>query len=356
MGELSDGAILAAIGLCGGLALGLAARIGRFCTLGAIEDALYGGDTNRLRMWAAALGASVILAHLAAAGGVADFETSIYNALAWNPVASVTGGLLFGYGMALAGNCGYGALARLGGGDLRSLVIVIVAGLAAAATLGGPLASTRATLFASDPAGDPNMRGMAADLSQIIGAPPLVFAIAIGGALLALAFSSAQFRQDRRSAIWAFVVAAAVVSGWIGTSWMAATSFEDVRAGSHTFTAPLAETLFYLMTSSAGGLSFAVGSVTGVLAGACLGSIQKGHFRWEACDDPRELGRQILGAACMGVGGVVALGCSIGQGLTAFSALAWSAPVTLACIFVGAAIGLRQLIQGLPGFVPGGAP
>ncbi|MGR3692652.1 MAG: YeeE/YedE thiosulfate transporter family protein, partial [Sagittula sp.] len=71
-----------------------------------------------------------------------------------------------------------------------------------------------------------------------------------------------------------------------------------------------------------------------------------GHFRWEACEDPRELRRQIFGAALMGGGAVVALGCSIGQGLSAFSVLAFSAPVTFASIFAGAAFGLRQLIVG----------
>ena len=91
-----------------------------------------------------------------------------------------------------------------------------------------------------------------------------------------------------------------------------------------------------------------VGSVAGVLVGALIGSLRLRQFRWESCDDPRELRRQIIGASIMGVGGVIAFGCSVGQGLSAFSALAWSAPVTLIAIFIGAAIGLRQLIEGLP--------
>ena len=85
----------------------------------------------------------------------------------------------------------------------------------------------------------------------------------------------------------------------------------------------------------------------GVIAGAFAACLAKGHFRWEACDDPRELRRQILGAFIMGVGAVTALGCSVGQGLSAFSVLAFSAPVALAALFLGAAIGLRQLITGL---------
>ena len=104
--------------------------------------------------------------------------------------------------------------------------------------------------------------------------------------------------------------------------------------------------MLYLMTSSGRSLSFGVGSVIGVLVGAFAGSVIKGHFRWEACEDPRELKRQIGGAVLMGVGAVVALGCTVGQGLSAFSVLAYSAPVTAAAIFAGAALGLRQLISG----------
>jgi uncharacterized membrane protein YedE/YeeE len=100
------------------------------------------------------------------------------------------------------------------------------------------------------------------------------------------------------------------------------------------------------MTSSGSSISFGIGSVVGVIIGAFIGSVIMGHFRWEACDDPRELRRQLLGAFLMGVGAVIAVGCSIGQGLSAFSVLAHSAPITLASIMVGAAVGLRQLILG----------
>ena len=104
------------------------------------------------------------------------------------------------------------------------------------------------------------------------------------------------------------------------------------------------------MTSSGQGLTFSIGSVLGVLAGAVVGSLSKGQFRWEACDDPGELGRQILGGVLMGVGGVFAVGCSVGQGLSAFSVLAHSAPVAVLSIAVGVAVGLRQLMRG---FAPG---
>ena len=145
---------------------------------------------------------------------------------------------------------------------------------------------------------------------------------------------------------WGVVVGLAVVSGWAGTQWLHDTGFDELPVVSHTFSAPIGETMIYTMTASGSYLSFGIGSVTGVLAGAFAGSLVKGHFRWEACEDPRELRRQILGAFLMGVGAVTALGCSIGQGLSAFSVLAWSAPVTFAAILAGCAFGLRQLISG----------
>ena len=152
--------------------------------------------------------------------------------------------------------------------------------------------------------------------------------------------------RSGRAIVWAAAVGLAIVSGWWGSHWVIQSQFSYLPVVSHTFSAPLGESLLYLMTSSGGGLSFGVGSVTGVLAGAFAGSLIKDHFRWEACEDPRELRRQILGAVLMGFGSVLALGCTIGQGLSAFSVLAISAPVTFVAIFIGAAIGLRQLITG----------
>ncbi|MFK7942323.1 MAG: YeeE/YedE family protein [Paracoccaceae bacterium] len=330
------------IGLLGGLVLGLAARRGRFCTLGAIEDALYGQDWDRIRMWGLALAVAILGTFVSAHLGMVDISESLYARQGWNPVASILGGLIFGYGMAIAGNCGYGALARLGGGDLRSLVIVIVTGVSAYLIQLGPLAPLRVYLF---PAADPGKsHGYAHFIGENFGFAPLVPAVLVAAGLAAVALVG--LRAKPREMFWGAMVGLAITSGWIGTSLLAEHSFDVVVVESHSFTAPLGETLLFLMTGSAGGLNFAVGSVTGVVLGALLGSISKGHFRWEACDDPGELGRQILGGFLMGIGGVLALGCSVGQGLTAFSTLAFSAPFVLAAIVAGAALGLRQLIQG----------
>ena len=340
-----DGNVSALAGLFGGILLGLAARLGRFCTLGAIEDFVYGGSDLRLRMWVLAIGAAILGSFGLLALGAVTPEKSFYLALVWSPVASIVGGLIFGYGMAMAGNCGYGAVARLGGGDLRSFVIVVVMGITAAATIAGPGAYLRVFLF-PQPALAAEPQGVAHWLGGLTGAPIWAIGCLIGVALIVAALSSAAMRADRAAIFWSFIVAGAVVSAWAATSWIAAHGFDGTPVIAHSFAAPVGETIFYIMTASGQTLSFAIGSVVGVWTGAFIGSLIKGHFRWEACEDPRELRRQIIGAAMMGAGAVIALGCSIGQGLSAFSLLAFSAPVTFLAIFAGAWIGLRHLVEG----------
>jgi len=153
-------------------------------------------------------------------------------------------------------------------------------------------------------------------------------------------------RQSFSFIFWGAIVGLAIASGWIGTNWVANTGFANEPIETHTFTAPVGDTLFYLMTASGNTLSFSVGSIAGVIIGAFIGSIFKGHFRWEACEDPRELKRQISGAVFMGVGAILAVGCSIGQGISAMAVLAYSAPIALISIFIGAKLGLAFLIEG----------
>lgn len=343
---LSEFQLVALIGLVGGVFLGLAARLGRFCTLGAIEDALYGGSTLRLRMWGVAVGASVLGSFALMQIGWLDGTKTYYLSITWMPLASVIGGLIFGYGMALAGNCGYGAIARLGGGDLRSFVIVLVMGVSTFIVLSGPLAPLRAALFPQTPVTTQTPPGVAHQLGALTGLSVTGIGMGIGALILIASASYRPLWQHPKYLVWSLAVAVGVLIGWAGTNWVAQNGFEDLPVVSHSFAAPLGDTILWWMTGSARPLSFAVGSVAGVWAGAFIGSLIKGHFRWEACEDPRELRRQITGAALMGAGAVIAIGCSIGQGLTAFSVLAFSAPVTFASIFAGAAFGLRQLIVG----------
>lgn len=344
---ISDNALVAFIGMASGLLLGLAARLGRFCTMGAIEDLLYGRNDTRMRMWILAIGLSVTGSFTLMATGLLAPELSFYLSIRWVPLASIIGGLMFGYGMALAGNCGFGSIARLGGGDMRAFVIVLVLGMSAYFVMSGPLAPFRAMIIEEEDV-VPGERppGIAHLLAEMTGGSVALIGIVLGLLITVNALASRRFLGNPKAIFWSAVVALAIVSGWAGSYMVATHGYADMPVVSHSFSAPVGESLLYAMTGSARAPSFAVGSVAGVILGAFIGSLIKGHFRWEACEDPRELRRQIIGAALMGAGAVLALGCTVGQGLSAFSVLAFSAPVTFLAIFAGAAFGLRQLIEG----------
>jgi hypothetical protein len=344
MESLPYGAMAALVGLVGGVVLGLAARLGDFCTLGALESAIYGQDQKRLRLWGIVLGVAILGTQFGGLAGWIDLSATFYHTITWNPLASIFGGLIFGYGMAMAGNCGFGALVRFGGGDLRSLVVVVVMGIFGFVALSGPLAPLRTALFPQPEATGP--QGILHDLTGLSGLPAPIFIAVFGLAAFGWALSHAPLRARPDMIAWGVAAGLAVVWCLAGTTLVHDLSFGEIGVEGPSFTAPVGRTLIFLMTSTAGGITFSVGAVVGVMAGALLGSTIRGMFRWEACEDPRELGRQVGGAVMMGVGGVIAMGCSVGQGVTGLATLAWSGPVTLAAIGLGAWLGLRQLIGG----------
>ncbi|MGI3185076.1 YeeE/YedE family protein [Nioella aestuarii] len=343
MPEISDAGLAALIGLATGIILGIASRIGQFCSLAAIEDATFGGNDNRLRMWGIALAVAVLGSHLMMAAGLLNPE-DVHYLSAWTITGAIVGGLMFGVGMALAGNCGFGALARIGGGDFRSGVVVVTMGIAAYATISGPLAQLRLALFPNQTSETPS--GIAHLIETGTGLPPLATAAIVAAILTGLALRGTDWSQFRVHAIWATIVGLTIAGTWGLMQWLNFHSFDAIPVVDHTFAAPIGETILYAMTSSGSALTFGIGSVVGVVAGAFLGNTRLGHFRWEACDDARELGRQLVGASMMGVGAVLAGGCSIGQGLSAFSVLSVSAPIALISIYAGARIGLHFLIYG----------
>ena len=340
-----DGALLAlAAGFGGGVVLGLAARMARFCALGAIEDAIYGGEWLRARMWALAAAVAMAGAFALEAAGAVDLTETRYLATAWVPLASIAGGLAFGYGMALVGTCPYGALARLGGGDLRSLLMALVIGVSGYAAGSGVLAAARMEIFPVERVGPGAPQGLAHALEALAGIPAPAVGLTLAAALAWIALSDGSLLAAPRRLAWSAAAGLAIVSGWAATAWIARTSFTPVAIESHSFVAPTGETVLWLMAATGTAPGFAVGSVGGVVVGAALGALWRGEFRWEACDEPRELRRQILGAALMGVGGIVAVGCTVGQGLAATSTFAFSAPEVVCSIIAGAWAGLRALI------------
>lgn len=340
----SSGGLAGWAGLLVGLLLGSSARLGDFCTLSALETAMLGHDFRRLHIWGIALGVAILATHLADGAGLIDMDRTIYHAIAWNPAASIGGGLLFGYGMAMAGNCGFGALIRAGTGDIRSIIIVVVLGIACYFTLSGPLGPLRDLVFPQQPAAGPN--GIAIALAAATGLPAAWFAAALAAGLIVAGLRHPRVRGSALTLACAAGVGLSVTLAFVATTMLSDGGLGGNTIEGPSFTAPVGRAILYLMTATGMLPSFSTGLVFGTLFGAMLASVLQRSFRWEACDDPRELGRQLGGAVLMGVGGVIAMGCTIGQGLTGFATLAWSGPVTLAAIALGAYGGLLQLVRG----------
>lgn len=348
MFDLPSSAVVVLAGGAGGMVLGLAARLGRFCTLAAIEDSIYAGDRRRLRMWVLAMAVAISGTTLISALDLVDITRSFYHRQPVNIAAWIAGGLMFGIGMALCGTCAFGSLVRAGGGDLRAFTVCLLLGISSYMAVGGPTALLRVAIF--DPLALPGdavpwrtLIDAAGGLGGFGGWASLcVLVVAMTGWSLA----AQSFRAAHVNIVWSIVVGMVIASGWLATGWVEGDPFEQQQLRSHSFSLPPGQTLIFIMTMSGGAISFAIASTLGVVAGSFAGALIRREFRWEAADDAREMRRHILGALLMGTGGVYAGGCTIGQGLTAVSVTAFSAPIVLLAIWIGAWLGLTYLMEG----------
>ncbi len=344
---LSPSTMAFACGLAAGAVLGVAGRAGRFCTLAMLEDAFFGSDFRRLKSFALAASVALLATQALAAFGIVDLSRSIYLTASIGLGGAIIGGLMFGVGMALVGTCGFGTLVRVGGGDLRAIVVFLVLGLSALATMRGITGMLRLTLI--EPLSLRLPEGSTQTLTSLLGAGSAMRAIlvvAIAAALAVWALADGRLIRSPRLLASGLAVGAAIAFGWFATGWLADDEFDPARVSSLTFVAPLGDAILYIATFSGARLNFGIGSVAGVIAGSFAAAMLAHGFRWEACDDARELKRHMTGALLMGIGGIMSLGCTIGQGLSAFSTLAISAPVTMAAIACGARLGLEFTMTG----------
>ena len=332
-------------GFFGGALLGLASQAGRFCTHGAIEDVVLGGDSRRLRM--AFLGLALAMAALFALSGIGlvSLETAPLLARPLPLLSVAIGSLLFGIGMALVGTCAFGALARTGSGDLGGMFVAGVVGVTGYSMASGFLRGWMDPLLLTPPPTE-NAAGIAHAVAAQTGLPTALVGMAIAGALAAYVLSDRDFRSEKQFIAWGVVLAIAITSGWLATGIEAQSGFAEVVAGSHSFVRPLGDTVITFMTGPTGQSGFGIGAVLGVVAGGAMGAALRGTFNWQACDDARTFKRQFFGAVLMGIGGILAFGCTIGQGFTAASALAWSAPVAMTGMFIGSWYTLQWMVHG----------
>lgn len=349
MDGIDIGWLLAGGGLMVGAIMGAVARSEHFCTLSALERRWYAGDSAGLRSWMLAAAVAIAATQALMLSGMIDLSSSFYLSPAFGLTGAIIGGLAFGFGMALVGTCAFGALVRLGGGSLRSLVVLLVLGLSALAAQRGLVAQGRIHLvdnLALDLgfAGDQSAGGVASALAgHDLHAAVAVLVVA---GLLAWIFSDRGFLARPRRLLPGIVIGLAIPAGWLITTWAAAHAFTPVQLEAGSFVVPVGDTIMQFATFTGVLPDYGVGLVVGVALGAAIVAWRRRDVRWEACDDARELSRHILGAFLMGTGGVFAMGCTIGQGLSAASVLALSAPVAVVSIAVGARLGLAWLLEG----------
>lgn len=346
---LTPNIIACICGLGAGAVLGFAGRAGRFCTLAMLEDAFFGSDTTRLKSFALAASVALVTTQVLAATGFVDLSQSIYLTQSVPLGGAIFGGLMFGVGMALVGTCGFGTLVRIGGGDLRAIVVYLVLGMSALAAMRGLTGSLRIALI--NPLSLSLPEGTTQALDSLLasmfgpGARTIVvglFAAGLGGWSLA----DGKLMKSPRFLLSGLAVGLTVAFGWFATGWLGNDDFNPVRVASLTFVAPLGDSLLYIATFSGSSVDFAIGSVAGVVLGSFVAALLARGFRWEACDDARELKRHMIGALLMGTGGIMSMGCTIGEGLSAFSTLAVSAPITMVAIAGGARLGLEYTMTG----------
>ena len=339
----AGGFVLAAV-------FGFVANKTNFCTMGAVSDMLHMGSLGRLGAWVFAMGLAILGTQALDAAGLVDLAGAIYLTPNFGWLGYVVGGLAFGVGMTLAAGCGQRNLVRAGGGNLKALVVLLVLGITAYTTLRGLLGLLRINVFEA-----PNValdehgldgQGLATLLAPALGIESpetLRFALAVllGGGLIAFALSQSAFRRSFDNLLAGVVLGAVVTGGWFVTGYLGNDDFEPVPLESLTFIAPVGNAINYSMTFTGSTINFGIAAVLGMIAGSFARAVTSGTFRIETFSTRSEMVSHLAGGLLMGFGGVLALGCTIGQGVTGMSTLAAGSLIAVACIIFGSALTMK---------------
>ncbi len=341
-------------------AFGAVAQKVSFCTMGAISDIANFGDWRRMRMWLLAIAVAIAGAAALQVAGLIDLSKTIYTGARVPWASHLFGGFLFGFGMTLASGCGSKTLIRAGAGNLKSLVVLVFLGIAAYMTLKGAFAPLRANVL------DPIRLDLGAIGAPTSDLPAIVSALGIPAARLWLPFLAAvaialfvfanrDFRTTGELVLGGLVIGAVIVGGWYISAHVGYVAEDPAtleekfiatnsgRAESYSFVAPIAYLLelLFLWTDQSRIVTFGIAGVLGMMVGSGAMAIAQRSFRWEGFGSVEDVGNHIVGAVMMGFGGVTALGCTIGQGLTGLSTLAIGSLLTVGAIVVGCVAAIR---------------
>ncbi len=346
------------------MVFGVIAQRTHFCTMGAVSDIVNMGDWTRMRQWGLAVGVAMVGFGVLAYSGQIDPSKTLYTSNRWIWLSAAVGGGLFGFGMVLASGCGSKTLVRIGGGSLKSMIVFIVMGLAAFATLKGITAVLRVATVDKvgiDMASGTSLAQWAsASFGLTSPAAALACGLVLGGGLLAWAAMGKDFMNvDNLLAglgIGGVVVAMWWLSGHFGHLAEHPESLQEAflatnsgKAEALSFVAPLAYTLDWLLffSDKSKVLTLGIVSVAGVVVGSAICALVTGTFRWEGFGSTEDIANHLVGATLMGVGGVTAMGCTVGQGLSGVSTLSATSFVAVAAIIAGAVAAFRYQVWRL---------
>ncbi len=342
---------VAGLGMLFGMIIGAVAQKTHFCTMGAVSDVVFMQDWARMRSWllaiAVALGVTQWLHYIS----VIDIYQGIYLGIGFRWASHIVGGVLFGYGMTMAGGCGNKTLVRLGAGNLKSLVVLLVMGVVAYMTQRGLSGLLRAQLESATSI-DLGQYGLSSQgipdiLSLLTGLDAATIRLSITVflvlALLWFCFKDREFRAHPKLIVGGVIIGLVVPAAWYVTGVVGFDDFEPLPVRAVSFVAPAGDGLQYLMTFTGSTITFSIALAAGVLAGAFLAALLSRELALEAFTDASDMSRHLVGAALMGFGGIVAVGCTFGQGISGNSTLSLGSLLTFASILFGAVWGLKSL-------------
>ena len=321
-----------------------------FCTMGAVSDWVNMGNKSRLRAWFLAIGIAILMTQAMQDKGLIDVNEAIYLTPNFGWLGYLLGGFLFGVGMTLASGCGQRTLVRVGAGNLKSVVVMIILGLTAYMTMRGLLALVRVNAIEVTNinlvAKGISDQGIGTLISSAFGIDnslltSRIVAMFFGGGLVVFALVSKEFRHSFDNILAGVVIGLITPAGWYVTGVIGFDDFEPLRLESYTFIGPTAQGLMYLQTFTGSTINFGIAAVAGVILGSFLYAILTGKFRLETFSERNDMVRHMLGGVLMGFGGVLALGCTIGQGITGMSTLALGSLMALVSIIFGSALTMK---------------
>jgi len=334
----------------------------QFCTLGAVSDIVNMGDFTRMRMWVMAMAIAILGAQGLYAADLIDLSKAFYTRSNITWLSYISGGLMFGVGMTLASGCGSRTLVRIGGGNLKSIVVFAFLGIAAYMTMKGLFGVWRVNAL-DVVAIDVSPHGIATQELGALVAPLLnvskktaqiILACLIAGPMLIFVLMSRDFRTSLDAWLGGLGYGLAVIAGWYITAHIGfgenADTLETMFFGTNsraaeslTFVAPYGYSLELLMLWSDKSLiiTFGIASTLGMILGSLAYSLLTRRFRWEGFVNIDDTRNHIIGAVLMGAGGVTAMGCTIGQGVSGLSTLAVGSFFALAAMIIGCGATLK---------------